>query len=77
MDKGGKRYGSEEIYGHEKYSSLLIRNDIGLIRLNSDIQFDDKVQPVKLPSEDFEKADYPAVLSGWGTTSVSFAPRYI
>jgi len=46
-------------------------NDIGLIKLNKDIVFGDKVKPIALPKENFEKFNYPATLSGWGTTSVS------
>lgn len=71
LDKGGDVYQSERIISHPKYSSMLIRNDIGLIKVDKDIVFGDKVKPVALPSENFSKIDYPAVLSGWGTTSVS------
>lgn len=69
LDKGGDDYQSEKIIGHPRYSSILIRNDIGLIKLNKNIVFGDKVKPIQLPSENFNKIDYPAVLSGWGTTS--------
>lgn len=71
LDKGGDNYQSEKIIGHPKYSSILIRNDIGLIKLDKNIIFGDKVKPIQLPNENFNKIDYPAVLSGWGTTSVS------
>ncbi|XP_054010363.1 chymotrypsin-2-like isoform X1 [Hylaeus anthracinus] len=69
LDKGGDEYQSERVFGHPRYSSLLIRNDIGLIKVNKDIVFGDKVKPVSLPNENFSKIDYPAELSGWGTTS--------
>lgn len=71
LDKGGDDYQSEKIIGHPKYSSILIRNDIGLIKLDKNIVFGKKVKPIQLPNENFSKIDYPAVLSGWGTTSVS------
>ncbi|XP_076235067.1 trypsin-1-like [Calliopsis andreniformis] len=71
LDKGGDEYQSVKVISHPRYSSALIRNDIGLIKLNKDITFGDKVKPIALPNENFSKADYPAVLSGWGTTSVS------
>ena len=73
LNKGGDVYQSERIISHPKYSSALIRNDIGLIKVDKDIVFGDKVKPVALPSENFSKIDYPAVLSGWGTTSVSIS----
>lgn len=73
LDKDGAEYQSEKIIGHPKYSSVLIRNDIGLIKLDKDIVFGDKVKPIALPKENFSKIDYPAVLSGWGTTSVSIS----
>ncbi|XP_076666967.1 chymotrypsin-2-like isoform X1 [Andrena cerasifolii] len=69
LDDGGDEYQSERVIAHPRYSSALIRNDIGLIRLSKDIAFGDKVKPVSLPNENFSKIDYPAVLSGWGTTS--------
>lgn len=75
LDKGGDEYQSEKVIGHPRYSSALIRNDIGLIKLSKDIVFGDKVKSVGLPNENFSKIDYPAVLSGWGTTSVSIIPR--
>lgn len=71
LDKGGEQYQSKRILSHPQYSSLLIRNDIGLIEVDKDIVFGDKVQAIQLPNGDFTKKDYPAVLSGWGTTSVS------
>ncbi|XP_014235576.1 chymotrypsin-2-like [Trichogramma pretiosum] len=69
LSKGGNRYKSVKAIPHELYNSLLIRNDIGLLKLERDIEFGPDVQPVKLPTQDFDKADYPAILSGWGTTS--------
>lgn len=50
---------------------LVLRNDVALIRVDRDIEFNDKVQPISLPTEDFNKVNYPAVLTGWGLTSVS------
>ncbi|XP_076289169.1 chymotrypsin-2-like isoform X2 [Lasioglossum baleicum] len=69
LDDGGDMYQSEKIISHPRYSSALIRNDIGLIRVSKDIVFGDKVMPIGLPNENFSKTDYPAALSGWGTTS--------
>lgn len=46
-------------------------NDIGLIKLDKDIVFGDKVKPIALPTKNFDKSDCPATLSGWGTTNVN------
>ncbi|KAL6447953.1 hypothetical protein ACFW04_000185 [Cataglyphis niger] len=54
---------------HPYYNSAFIRNDIGLIKLDRDIVFGDKVKPIALPTKRFDKSDYPAILSGWGTTN--------
>ncbi|EZA59134.1 hypothetical protein DMN91_008353 [Ooceraea biroi] len=69
LDKGGDEYASIKKWVHPFYSSALIRNDIGLIKLDRDIVFGDKVKPINLPAKNFDKFDYPAMLSGWGTTS--------
>lgn len=46
-------------------------NDIGLIKVDKDIVFGDKVKPIVLPTKRFEKSNYPTTLSGWGTTNVN------
>ncbi|XP_072767402.1 chymotrypsin-1-like isoform X2 [Anoplolepis gracilipes] len=69
LDKGGDEYSSIKRFIHPFYSSPLVRNDIGLIKLDKDIVFGDKVKQIALPTENFEKSNYPAILSGWGTTS--------
>ncbi|XP_053593015.1 chymotrypsin-2 [Microplitis demolitor] len=68
LDEGGNWYQSVRIIPHERYSSLFIRNDIGLIEVDEDIEFSDNVKPVDLPTSNFDKSDYPAYLSGWGKT---------
>lgn len=70
LDHGGDEYKSIKIFPHAKYSSLLIRHDIGLIQVEKDIVYNDNVGPIAVASEDFKKCDYPAVLSGWGKTEV-------
>lgn len=71
LDKGGDEYASIKRLMHPNYISAFIKNDIGLIQLDKDIVFGDKVKPIALPTQNFDKVDYPATLSGWGTTSVS------
>lgn len=71
LDKGGDKYASIKRVVHPHYSSALIRNDIGLIKLDKDIIFGDYVKSIALPTGNFNKSNYLATLSGWGTTSVS------
>jgi len=71
LDKGGDEYLSIKKWIHPHYNSILIRNDIGLIKLNKDIVFGDKVKPIALPTQNFDKSDYPATLAGWGTINVN------
>ncbi|OXU23082.1 hypothetical protein TSAR_009315 [Trichomalopsis sarcophagae] len=69
----GDSYKSEYIVYHEKYNGAMFVNDIGLIRVNRDIKFNDKVQSIPMPTEDFSKDDYPVVLTGWGSTRLGGA----
>lgn len=69
LDEGGDEYSSIKIWAHPYYNAFFIRNDIGLIKLNKDIVFGDKVKPIDLPTKYFDKSNYPATLSGWGTTN--------
>jgi len=76
LDKDGEEYTSIKKTAHPFYNSALIRNDIGLIKLDKDIVFGDKVKAIDLPTKNFDKSDYPAILSGWGTTGVSIKDQY-
>ncbi|XP_012272591.1 chymotrypsin-2-like [Orussus abietinus] len=68
LSEDGEVYQSDYIVRHEKYDPSLIRNDIGLIHVNKDIVYNEKVQPIALPSSNFEDPEHPVLLSGWGTT---------
>lgn len=70
LNSGGTTYSVDLIIVHEEYDNYLIKNDVSLIRVASDIQFNDRVQPIALPANDTE-AGAPLLLSGWGTTTVS------
>lgn len=45
-------------------------NDIALIRLAKDIEYNERIQPVKLATKDDEKNLKSAVLTGWGSHKV-------
>ncbi|XP_043485155.1 chymotrypsin-2-like isoform X2 [Leptopilina heterotoma] len=74
LDEGGVFYKSKKIIPHPNYSSILIRNDLGLIQLEKAIEFTDKIKSITLPTDDFSKFGNSAVLSGWGTTSYPGKP---
>ncbi|XP_014206306.1 chymotrypsin-2-like [Copidosoma floridanum] len=65
-DPQAQVYQSEKVVYHEGYGQGLGVNDVGLIRVSRDIDFNEKVQPIQLASEEFTKVDYLATLTGWG-----------
>ncbi|XP_014215791.1 chymotrypsin-2-like [Copidosoma floridanum] len=67
--KDGKIYKSEYIVHHKDFSMKQIINDIGLIRVDRDITFSDKVQHVRLAKEDYSLDNESANLTGWGRLS--------
>lgn len=70
LDEGGESYSVEEIINHPQYTSSNISNDIALIKLKDEIKFNERVQPIQLPTEDTRGGEN-LMLSGWGSTSVS------
>ncbi|KAJ8734277.1 hypothetical protein PYW07_014828 [Mythimna separata] len=65
---GGDTYMVDQIISHEDYDGSLIKNDVSLLKVKSDIQFSDLVQPIGLPTED-TGAGADLFLSGWGRLS--------
>ncbi|XP_035789828.1 brachyurin-like [Anopheles albimanus] len=76
-------YESSGIVAHPQYTLTNIRNDIGVIRLNSPITFTDRVQPVRLParSDNRQFGGLIGTVSGFGLTadggSISDVLNYI
>jgi len=66
-------YMADRIIVHEHFDGQEFVNDVGLVRLSKPMEFNDKVQPIQLPNEDFRKVNYPAVVTGWGKVSISGA----
>lgn len=50
------------------WNSWELSNDIGLIKLAEDIEFNEKVQPIEINTEDIGSGE-TLTLSGWGRTS--------
>ncbi|XP_045501829.1 chymotrypsin-2-like [Colias croceus] len=61
----GQIYDVEEVIIHEDYDDKKIKNDIALIKVSTDIEFSDKVQPIALPTKN-TKPGANVLLSGWG-----------
>ena len=59
-----------QIIERDDYDEKNINNDIALLRLSTDVVFNDNVVPACLPTDPNLKYDgQQAVVSGWGTTS--------
>lgn len=69
-DAGGERYRAEEIILHEDFESRHLANNIGLVRLNKPIEFNDRVQPIKYTA-DAVPENTELVVTGFGVTWVS------
>ncbi|XP_014204438.1 chymotrypsin-1-like [Copidosoma floridanum] len=70
---GGDHYPAKRIIVHEQHKrvdGLYSKNDIALVEVSGDIKFNDKVQPIKLPSESavFIPENTTVILSGYGQT---------
>ncbi|KAI4500260.1 hypothetical protein M0802_004677 [Mischocyttarus mexicanus] len=66
LNAGGKVYKAEKLVTNEKYNAFKLINDVGLVRTSEDIEFNQLVQPIKLPSSNSIKAGDGVVLTGWG-----------
>ena len=52
---------------HPGYERRTVNNDIALLRIESNIRFNDDVGPICLPEKDVTYTGYEAVVSGWGS----------
>ncbi|XP_053688653.1 collagenase-like [Sabethes cyaneus] len=55
-----------EYVRHEKYNPLFATNDVAVVKLPEPVQFNERVQPVKLPTGADSYTDQKVVVSGWG-----------
>ena len=70
MNYGGITKKVEKIIKHPNYSPQRRTNDIGLIKLDSPVEFDQFIQPIALPTNDIDVGSR-ASLTGFGYTNVS------
>lgn len=59
-------YKATIIIVHAGYNEPLNLNDIGLIYISEAILFNEKIQPITLPTIDWNYDDYPLLVTGWG-----------
>lgn len=65
---GGKIYDVETHFSHPDWQSPFTPNDIALIKVTRDIEFNEFVQPIPISTRNIG-GDVKAIASGWGTTS--------
>lgn len=75
LKSGGTRYKVERFIGHEKYDKPQFAFDIAIIRVKGEIEFNDKVQPIKY-SDKFVEANTKLDIFGWGKSKVSQSNRF-
>ncbi|RWS25124.1 uncharacterized protein B4U80_09205 [Leptotrombidium deliense] len=54
---------------HPEFSRKRLENDIAIIELESEVNFDENIQPICLPKADEDFTNCMAYVSGWGKTS--------
>jgi len=64
-----------KVFNHPRYGASNLRNDIALLKLSHDLQFDSYTQPACLPKLANENYDYApgsdVTVSGWGRMKLS------
>ena len=66
-----RTYSVKNVFPHQNFTFGFAGYDIGLVQLNDKIEFNDKVNLIKLAFEsDLDKANYEAVATGWGKLEV-------
>lgn len=72
LKSGGTSYKVHKFIAHENYNQPPFAYDIGLILIDGEIEFNEKVQPIKC-SNKFVKAGSKLSVTGWGRFNVSIA----
>lgn len=70
LEDGGKRYAIDKYVIHPEFRQNLYDNNIAVVKVEGDIDFNDQVQPVSYSCQGFPK-NAGAVLSGWYRDDVS------
>ncbi|CAH4035096.1 unnamed protein product [Pieris brassicae] len=64
----GKEYTPDKVIIHEKYDRKLFTNDISLVKIESGIELNNRVNPVGLPTTNINSGE-TLTLTGWGRIS--------
>lgn len=70
LEQGGYFYEIDKFHMHKKYNKPMYANDIAVIRVKGKIQFNYRVQPIELATEEVPNGS-EVTLTGWGSLSVS------
>jgi len=54
---------------HPKYNHMTLENDLALIELDADVEYERHIQPICLPEKDKDFVGSEAYVSGWGVLS--------
>lgn len=69
LTKGGKFYKAAKYAAHENYDIPKLANDIAVVKLQTNIKFNEKIQPIELGTE-VVPDDALIQLTGWGLLKV-------
>ena len=68
MYSGGYTYRASRYISHEYFDGTYLRNDIGLVRVDQPIQFNNLVQTIPLTNDNNLDGYMSPVIAGWGST---------
>lgn len=71
LNAGGLVHLAQTIIIHPEWNREEIINDIAILETSTSITFTATVQPIQLSSE-YVEGGVPAIVTGWGTTTVIF-----
>lgn len=71
LSSGGTSYMANKTIVHKLFVRSVYTYDIGLIRLQTPIEFNEKVQPIEYSAKVIEPGTTGLKLTGWGLLSVS------
>ncbi|XP_045487438.1 chymotrypsin-2-like [Pieris rapae] len=70
VTKGGDRYKIKQLVPHENFSKATMKNDVGVVQIEGNIQYKDNVQPVELFKQQVPSGT-KCLLTGWGKVTIS------
>ncbi|XP_036138350.1 chymotrypsin-1 isoform X2 [Monomorium pharaonis] len=70
LSESGNVYQIDEAILHPNFNLSLLANDIGLLHLKTDIEYNKLVQPISIAKTNSVLVGDPCFLTGWGTLEV-------